>query len=208
MTLLQAGVSAVASDKLSGGSGQSTPTASAGPTSMDSDQAIVSSTLGKSGKTDSDSQPKDSAASVSVVPEQSAEAPAAAETASDFVMVEAAAAAEGLTDPGTDAMDESGVPGPSGANESPVQDASCAERDIAQMGYAVQFIVQGLRNGAGPTLMPMLVQLLPFLLKTQVHFCFDTTAAFVPIELSIIQRNCCIQNAVTRLLHTARKSIC
>ena len=143
---------------------------------MDSDQAIVSSALGSSGKIDSDSEAQASAAPVSVVPEQNAEAPAAAETASDYVLVEAAAAAESVTQPGADAMDESGVPGPSGANESAAtnansRDASRVDRNIAQMGFAVQFIVQGLRNGAGPTLMPLLVQLLPSLLKTQVVQC-------------------------------------
>ena len=59
--------------------------------------------------------------------------------------------------------------GPSGANSPPTADPSGGDEGaIAQLGFAVQFIVQGLRNGAGPTLMPLLVQLLPYLLKTQV----------------------------------------
>ena len=83
-------------------------------------------------------------------------------------MVEAAAAG----DVGA-ALNESGVTGPSGANESGLtqpdkQEERGIEGDIAKMGFAVQLVIQGLRNGAGPTLMPLLVRLLPYLLKTQV----------------------------------------
>ena len=59
---------------------------------------------------------------------------------------------------------------PSGANATQVTgDSAQSDEDVAQLGFAVQFVVQGLRNGAGPTLMPLLVQLLPYLMKTQVR---------------------------------------
>ena len=62
--------------------------------------------------------------------------------------------------------------GPSGSNDSgvtgPSRLGSAHEEEVAQLGFAVQFVVQGLRNGAGPSLMPLLVRLLPYLLKTQV----------------------------------------
>ena len=68
--------------------------------------------------------------------------------------------------------DDSALSVPTGANAPQLNGGSTqSDEDIAQLGFAVQFVVQGLRNGAGPTLMPLLVQLLPYLLKTQVcHF--------------------------------------
>lgn len=83
---------------------------------------------------------------------------------------------------------ESATSGPSGANDSGLtQQGSEHERGVAQLGFAVQLTVQGLRNGAGPTLMPLLVRLLPFLLKTQVCFFYCTIllAAALSVNTSV-----------------------
>ena len=169
---LQAGALAVAPDRAhtggSGGSEPSTPIAPAGATPMDSDQAILSSALNTSGTQDSDSVPQSSATPASEVPSQAADGPSASDSASDYVMVEAAAAGDAGA-----AVNEMGVTGPSGANEPGVtkpKEGGGIEGDIARMGFAVQLVIQGLRNGAGPTLMPLLVRLLPYLLKTQVQW--------------------------------------
>lgn len=136
--LLQAGAVAVAPDRTGtgvwGGLGLSTPTAPAKLTPMNSDhQTILRSALNASGAQDSDSAFQSSATPASEVLCQAAQHPAA----SDYVMVEAATASDERA-----ALDDSGVTGPSGADESGVtkpgeQDVGGAERDIAQMGFAV-----------------------------------------------------------------------
>lgn len=141
-------------------------TAPSGPTPMDTDQAILNSALGTSGTADSASAPE--AAGAEDAADQHASASDAAMTDVD----EAAqhSAQQGVTQDSM--LAESGAStGPSGANESSLtQLGSAHEQEVAQLGFAVQLTVQGLRNGAGPTLMPLLVRLLPFLLKTQVYF--------------------------------------
>lgn len=137
---------------------------------MDSDQVILNSALGTTSLTKSDSTPPGSTSDPDL-PHQSSEA----KLCSDSTMQDATAAIQSVvqsTVNGESKQDESGVTGPSGANESGATGASRHtsqhEEEVAQLGFAVQFVVQGLRNGAGPTLMPLLVKLLPFLLKTQV----------------------------------------
>lgn len=165
--VLQAGAAAVASDSTDTGSGSSTPTASTaptGPTPMDSDQTILNSALGTSRATNSDSAPQGSAA---------ANQANGLKAESDSVMEEASTIAQNALQNGdASRQEDSEVTGPSGANEpgvtGPSRLGSDHEEEVAQLGFAVQFVVQGLRNGAGPSLMPLLVRLLPYLLKTQV----------------------------------------
>ncbi len=165
--ILQAGAAAVASDSTDTGSGSSTPTASTaptGPTPTDSDQTILNSALGTSRATNSDSAPQGSAA---------ANQANGLKGESDSVMEEASTIAQNALQNGdASRQEDSEVTGPSGANEpgvtGPSRLGSDHEEEVAQLGFAVQFVVQGLRNGAGPSLMPLLVRLLPYLLKTQV----------------------------------------
>lgn len=135
---------------------------------MDTDQTILNSALGTSGAVNLDSAAEGSRDRDSAEPNQ-----ATHQAASDSVMTEAIGAAESLAQPGMiqdSGRDGSAQTGPSGANDSgATQQGSQHEEEVAQLGFAVQFMVQGLRNGGGPTLMPLLVRLLPFLLKTQVH---------------------------------------
>ncbi len=133
---------------------------------MDSDQTILNSALGTSRVTNSDSAPQGSAA---------AKQANGLKAESDSVMEEASTIAQNaLQNLNRDAsrQEDSEVTGPSGANESgmngPSRSNSEHEEEVAQLGFAMQFVVQGLRNGAGPSLLPLLVRLLPYLLKTQV----------------------------------------
>ena len=148
------------------GSKRPSSTAPSGPTPMDTDQTILSSLLGSSGRTDSASAPQS----------LREEDPAGIhQPASDAVMTDVAAAAQhsaqqSVIEDSTPA-ESAALTSPSGANDSGLsQQGSEHEQDVAQLGFAVQLTVQGLRNGAGPTLMPLLVRLVPFLLKTQVCF--------------------------------------
>ncbi len=133
---------------------------------MDSDQTILNSALGTSRVTNSDSAPQGSAA---------ANQANGLKAESDSVMEEASTIAQNaLQNLNRDAsrQEDSEVTGPSGANESGMNGPSSLnserEEEVAQLGFAMQFVVQGLRNGAGPSLLPLLVRLLPYLLKTQV----------------------------------------
>lgn len=131
---------------------------------MDNDQAILSSALGTSRGTNSESAPQGSAA---------ANLANGLKAESDSVMEEASTIAQNVLQNGdASRQEDSEVTGPLGANESGVTGPSRLhsdyEEEVAQLGFAVQFVVQGLRNGAGPSLMPLLVRLLPYLLKTQV----------------------------------------
>ncbi|DBA73425.1 TPA: hypothetical protein ACH3X1_011462 [Trebouxia sp. C0004] len=163
---MKAGAAAVASDSSDRGSGSSTRTASTaptGPTPMDSDQTILNSVLGTSRATNSDSAPQGSAA---------ANQAHVLKTDSDSVMGEASSIAQNVLQNGDACgQEDPEVTGRSGANESGASGLSrldsAREEEVAQLGFAVQFVVQGLRNGAGPSLMPLLVRLLPYLLKTQ-----------------------------------------
>ena len=127
---------------------------------MDSDQAILNSALGTSRATNLESAPQGSAA---------ANQANGLKAESDSVMEEASTIAQNGDVLG---QEDSEMTGSCGANESGVTGPSRRdfkhEEEVAQLGFAVQFVVQGLRNGAGPSLMPLLVRLLPYLLKTQV----------------------------------------
>lgn len=145
--------------------GVKTPSSMApsGPTPMDTDQTILNSALGASSRTDSGSGVQNPSG-----PDQ-----ARGEPTSDAAMTDAEEAAQRAASSsliGNAMQAESAAStGPSGANDSALtRQGSKHEEEVAQLGFAVQFMVQGLRNGAGPTLMPLLVRLLPFLLKTQV----------------------------------------
>ena len=135
---------------------------------MDTDQAILESALGSSRLQDSDLTPQSSPGLDSTK--------------------DARAADQSMGQPsmnGDFKQGQLGVTGPSGANEEEQRQESGHEEAVAQLGFAVQFIVQGLRNGGGPTLMPLLVKLLPFLLKTQVNIlpiCCAYTCNFEPLE--------------------------
>ncbi|KAL0045726.1 hypothetical protein WJX82_002854 [Trebouxia sp. C0006] len=163
---MKAGATAVASDSTDRGSGSSTLTASTaptGPTPMDSDQAILNSALGTSRATNLESAPQGSAA---------ANQANGLKAESDSVMEEASTIAQNAHQNGDVlGQEDSEMTGSCGANESGVTGPSRRdfkhEEEVAQLGFAVQFVVQGLRNGAGPSLMPLLVRLLPYLLKTQ-----------------------------------------
>ena len=131
---------------------------------MDSDQAILNSALGTSRATNLESAPQGSAA---------ANQANGLKAESDSVMEEASTIAQNALQNGdVFGQEDSEMTGSSGANESrvigPSRRDSKREEEVAQLGFAVQFVVQGLRNGAGPSLMPLLVRLLPYLLKTQV----------------------------------------
>ena len=130
---------------------------------MDSDQAILNSAHGISRATNSDSAPQGSAA---------ANQANGLKAESDSVMEEASTIAQTALQYGdASGQEDSEVTGPSGADGSGVTGPSRPvdhEEEVAQLGFAVQFVVQGLRNGAGPSLMLLLVRLLPYLLKTQV----------------------------------------
>lgn len=137
-------------------------TAPSGPTPMDTDETILNSVLGAFSRADSDSGVQNISG-----PHQ-----ARGETTSDAAMTDAEEAAQTAAPSslvGNAMQAESAASnGPSGANDSALtRQGSKHEEEVAQLGFAVQFMVQGLRNGAGPTLMPLLVRLLPFLLKTQ-----------------------------------------
>ena len=178
---VQAGAAAVSADQTAGGAKPSNPpasTAPSGPHPMDTDQTILNSALGTSGAANSDSAPEGSRDPGFAEPDQATHQPA-----SDSVITEATGAAQSLAqgDMTQGSMkDESAQPGTPRANDSAAtQQGSQHEEEVAQLGFAVQFMVQGLRNGAGPTLMPLLVRLLPFLLKTQV-FCRTTQMSLHP----------------------------
>ena len=131
---------------------------------MDSDQTILNSGLGTSKVTASDSAPQGSA------PANQANG---LKSELDSVTEEAGTIAQNLLrSGGASRQEDSELIGPSGANEPGMPGHSRRDSDheeeVAQLGFAVQFVVQGLRNGAGPSLMPLLVRLLPCLLKTQV----------------------------------------
>ena len=173
------------------GSKRPSTTAPSGPTPMETDQTILSSVLGTSGRPDSGS-----AAEVAEV-SGSAGAP---ETASDAVMTDVGEAAQQSAQQGLvgDSMlaESAASTRSSGANDSALsQLGSAQEQEVAQLGFAVQLTVQSLRNGAGPTLMPLLVRFLPFLLKTQVWYlhpnayCIVLLAAALPV-------NTCVQRAM------------
>ena len=153
---LQAGAAAVSADqKEVTGSKHQSSTAPTGPTPMDTDQTILSSAL---------STPCSKSAPDSAELQKSAASQTPAQT-SDSIMIDAAQTLSRSDVAGDAGQHESAASGPSGANDSSLsQLGSKHEQDVAQLGFAVQFTVQGLRNGAGPTLMP----LLPFLLKKQV----------------------------------------
>ena len=132
---------------------------------MDSDHAILTSALGTSSLTEPNVSPQSSTpANSQAAQEASGVGPDADSVMEDVQHI--------LPDRSPPSQAESGVTGPSGANDSgvtgPSMEHSQYEEEVAQLGFAVQFMVQGLRNGAGPTLMPLLVRLLPHLLKTQV----------------------------------------
>lgn len=172
--IVQAGAAAVSADQNGLGSKHPASTAPSGPTPMDTDQAILNSALGTSGRAESASAPEAAGA------ENSAGLP---ESASDAAMTDVDEAAQQSAQQGVtqDSMlaESAALTGPSGANESALtHQGSAHEQEVAQLGFAVQLTVQGLRNGAGPTLMPLLVRLLPFLLKTQVYFFIWPSTAF------------------------------
>lgn len=138
-------------------------TAPAGPTPMDTDQTILDSALGASSRADSDPRLQDPAG-----PDQARD-----QSPSDAAMTDADDAAQRTAQTSlirnSMQAESTAANGPSGANDSALtRQGSEHEEEVAQLGFAVQFMVQGLRNGAGPTLMPLLVRLLPSLLKTQV----------------------------------------
>ena len=140
-------------------------TAPAGPNPSDSNQTMLNSALGISRATNSDSAPQGSAA---------ANQANGLKAESDFVMEEASTIAQTALQSGDASGSRQGgseVIGPLGANEAGVtgrsRPDSAHEEEVAQLGFAVQSVVQGLRNGAGPRLMPLLVRLLPYLPKTQ-----------------------------------------
>lgn len=165
INLMQAGAAAVSADPNELGSKRPSTTPS-GPTPMDTDQTILSSVLGTSGRPDSASAPETAEVSGSA---------GAYQPASDAVMTDVVEAAQQSAQQGLvgDSMlaESAASTRSSGANESALsQLGSAHEQEVAQLGFAVQLTVQSLRNGAGPTLMPLLVRFLPFLLKTQVRF--------------------------------------
>lgn len=135
---------------------------------MESDHTILTSALGTSSLTEPDTSQSSTPANSRAAHEATGVGPD-----SDAVMKDANTVAQHvLSDGSPPNQAESGVAGSSGANDSgvtgPSREHSQYEEEVAQLGFAVQFMVQGLRNGAGPTLMPLLVRLLPHLLKTQV----------------------------------------
>ena len=163
---MQAGAAAVSADQSDLGSKHSSSTAPSGPTPMDTDQTILSSVLGSSGRADSASAPESSRAKGCAGAHQ----PAADAAMTDVDEAAQHSAQQGLVGDSKHAESAASI-GPSGANDSALtQQGSEHAQEVAQLGFAVQLTVQGLRNGAGPTLMPLLVRLLPFLLKTQVCF--------------------------------------
>ena len=165
LVCMQAGAAAVASSGT--GSGGAVPTVPSGPTPMDSDDAILKLAFGDSGRVDSESRLQSSAASSS-----------GAKSSSDSLMEEAFTVAQNGVLAGGPRGGVAGMTGPSGANDPGAMGSNGQDQEeeaVAQLGFAVQFVVQGLRNGAGPTLMPLLVRLLPFLLKTQVITAYAET---------------------------------
>ena len=178
---MQAGAAAVSADPNELGSKRPSSTAPSGPTPMDTDQTILSSVLGSSGRADSASAPESSRAKDSA---------GAHQPASDAVMTDVREAAQQIAQQSVieDSIQAESATstGPSGANDSGLtQQGSEHEQDVAQLGFAVQLTVQGLRNGAGPTLMPLLVRLLPFLLKTQVCFFYCTILLAAALSVNI-----------------------
>ena len=164
---MQAGAAAVSADQNERGSKRPSSTAPSGPTPMDTDQTILSSVLGSSGRADSASAPEIAGGKDPAGVNQSA---------SDAVMTDVDEAAQQSAQQGVIGDSAQAEPaawtGPLGANDPALtRQGSEHEQEIAQLGFAVQLTVQGLRNGAGPTLMPLLIRLLPFLLKTQVWCC-------------------------------------
>ena len=151
----------MSADQNEQGSKHPASTAPSGPTPMDTDRVILNSALGTSGEASSASAPETAGAEDSAGQHESV---------SDAAMTDVDEAAQQSAQQTVTQLAESTTSmGPSGANESGVtQLGSAQEQEVAQLGFAVQLTVQGLRNRAGPTLMPLLVRLLPFLLKTQV----------------------------------------
>ena len=146
---------------------------------MDSDDAIISSALSTSasGRVHSDTQPAaanqlNSAAAdhsrqhVTRAPQGILNGDVVMQDVQDAVQSSAGGQESGML------AGDSALSVPSTANATQHSgDSTQSDKDVAQLGFALQFVVQGLRNGGGPTLMPLLVQLLPYLMKTQVG-CF------------------------------------
>lgn len=58
----------------------------------------------------------------------------------------------------------------------------------------MQFVVQGLQTGAGPSLLPLLVGLLPYLLKTHVslqniYLCLGLDHTFTMCQTAYYQKD-------------------
>lgn len=155
---------------------------------MDSDDAILSSALGTSasGRVDSDTQPAAANQLNSAAADHSRQHVNGASQGipnGDVVMQDVQDAVQSSA--GGQESDmlgrDSTLSVPSTANATQQsEDLTQSDKDVAQLGFALQFVVQGLRNGAGSTLMPLLVQLLPYLMKTQVGclIIFDQSMTF------------------------------
>ena len=190
MNTIQAGAAVVSPDQNEGGPKRPSSTPPTGPTPMDTDQTILNSALGTLGRPDSDSAGT-SRAQQSAGPDQARGLPASDAPMTD---VDHAAQRTGqlgvVTDDSTQNESVLTTTNPSGTDDSALtQQGSEHEEEVAQLGFAVHFVVQGLRNGAGPTLMPLLVRLLPFLLKTQVLLLRLHLQPPGPVALVIVCKN-------------------